>query len=364
MISAGIQEQDAINYVLYGCNWPTIPGKQGNIDIVVWGLPIYLLRALKNNLPAIHSMEDLYKEYEEAFRKEQEATCCGIQKKRSILKSSEPGFLQVDDCFLERSVENACSWEKGNIKYHTYTCSLGSIATTADAFTAIEELVFKKKVVSLEDFVLILNNDYEGNEPLRQQCLNLPKFGQDDERADKHAVRILETSLKVIDEFSMKGTNQEIIILPCLQTDMDHIMIGKGIGATPDGRHASEAISENTSPVSGACFQGLTAMFRSLSKLPFKRICSGALNVRISPNLVKGKQGLNLFSSLIRTYMNMGGLQVQISVLDTEQLKRAQAEPEKYRDLMVRVTGYSARFVDMSPQAQAEIIQREEMVGC
>ena len=142
---------------------------------------------------------------------------------------------------------------------------------------------------------------------------------------------------------------------------MGHIRLGREIGATPDGRHAEQPISENTSPSPGSCTNGLTAMFRSMAKLPFEKINSGALNVRVQPRLFAGGAGLARFAGLLRTYMDLGGLQVQTSFVDVEELRDAQRHPERHRDLMVRITGYSAAFVDMTRQAQNEIIRREEM---
>ena len=102
-------------------------------------------------------------------------------------------------------------------------------------------------------------------------------------------------------------------------------------------------------------------MLKSVSKLPLNRINSGALNVRMQPKLAAGEEGLTRLASLLQTYFEMGGLQVQLSLADTEELRGAQLHPEHHRDLMVRITGYSAAFVDMSKKAQDEIIRRQEM---
>ena len=147
-----------------------------------------------------------------------------------------------------------------------------------------------------------------------------------------------------------------MIAFRCLETDMRHIRFGKGIGATPDGRHAGQPISENTSPTPGSSVKGLTAMLRSVAKLSLDRINSGALNVRIGRGA-----GLVELAQLLRTYLDLGGLQVQTSFVDLKELHDAQSQPEHYRDLMVRITGYSAAFVDMTRHAQDEIIRREEM---
>ena len=142
---------------------------------------------------------------------------------------------------------------------------------------------------------------------------------------------------------------------------MRHIRFGAETGATPDGRCAGEPLSENTSPYPGSCTEGITAMFRSIAKLPLDGINSGALNVRMQPRMVSGQAGLERLVGLLRTYFNMGGLQIQISLADTEELRDAQIHPEAHRDLMVRITGYSAVFIDMCEKAQDEIIRRQEM---
>ena len=200
-----------------------------------------------------------------------------------------------------------------------------------------------------------------GAEALRQRCLNAPKFGQDDERADRHAVSVLDLVLKEIDRASRLGSAEEVIAFRCMETDMRHLRFGADLGATPDGRRAGDPISENTSPVPGSCRRGPTAMFNSLAKLPFDRINSGALNLRLQPELFADATGLTRLATLLRTYFDLGGLQVQLSLASVEQLRDAQVHPERHRDLMVRITGYSAAFVDMTRAAQDEIIRREEM---
>ena len=124
----------------------------------------------------------------------------------------------------------------------------------------------------MEVFRRALEDDWRGHEALRRRCLNAPQFGQDDERADGHAIRVLNLVLDEIDRASRLGAEDATIVFRCLETDMRHIRFGREIGATPDGRRAGEPISENTSPSPGACVHGLTAMLRSVAKLPLNRI--------------------------------------------------------------------------------------------
>ena len=138
--------------------------------------------------------------------------------------------------------------------------------------------------------------------------------------------------------------------------------MGKDVGATADGRRQRDPISENQSPAEGADISGITALLNSVSKIRFERITGGPLNLRLHPSAVSGEQGIDVLTALLKTYMQKGGLQVQMNVVDHQTLRAAQKEPEKYRNLCVRVTGYSAFFTQMGPKAQEELIRRTEQV--
>ena len=130
--------------------------------------------------------------------------------------------------------------------------------------------------------------------------------------------------------------------------------------STVDGRRKGKPLSENLGPTVGYS-KGVTSLLNSVSKLPFDRIHSGALNLRLRKNLVANDIGILRIKALIQAYFEQGGMQLQLSIADTEELKEAQNNPDDYRDLMVRITGYSAIFVDMSKGAQNEFIRREEL---
>ncbi|NOZ23321.1 MAG: hypothetical protein GXP25_19785 [Planctomycetes bacterium] len=365
MIHAGIDPADAVTYTMHGCNWPDIPGIQRQASVAGQWTPAQFLRAFLGeegqHTPDLTSIDDLYQRFKTIVGRDVQAACDNLREERRHWDEQAPGTLRADDCFLDGPVACARSWRLGGVKVVLRVIPICSLATTADCFTAVDELVFRTKEISLADLCQALKNDFDGIEPLRRRCLNAPKFGQDDDRADGHAVRVLQTVLDAIDEASRQGAGDEVVAFRCLETDMGHIRNGAAIGATPDGRHAGEPTSENTSPTPGVCKHGLTAMLRSVAKLPLDKINSGALNIRISPGMVKGEEGLEKLCSLLRTYFDLGGLQAQLSLVDTDELRAAQQKPEQYRDLMVRITGYSAVFIDMSETAQNEIIRRQEM---
>ena len=361
MVHCGIEEGDAVTYTMHGCNWPDIPGVQRTIHTNFLHLPRSILHMLSYEDGETSSMEDLYERFSTIVREEVTGYCDQLRADRANWDGQAPGTLRVDNCFLDGPIARARSWRVGGVKYSDTVCAISGLASAADGFAALDEAIFTSKRTSLNALKGALQNDFAGHEALRQLCLNAPKFGQDDDRADRHAVRILDMVLREIDRASRIGSEDEVIVFRCLETDMRHIPFGKDLGATPDGRHAGQPISENTSPYPGSSRNGLTAMLRSVSKLPLNRINSGALNVRVQPKLFAGERGLDRLAALLRTYFDMGGLQVQFSFADVEELRDAQTHPEHHRDLMVRITGYSAAFVDMARHAQDEIIRREEM---
>jgi formate C-acetyltransferase len=376
MVHAGIAPEDAIAYTMHGCNWPDVPGVGRTAETRFLVLPGLLLEAMgsgertsdegrttDDETAAPDGMDVLYERLRGLVRREMEGFAGRLREERAAWEARAPGLLRVDDCFLEGPVERARSWQVGGVRYAPGICAISGIASLADGLAAIEQGVLDGNV-PLARLRQALADDWHGQEGLRQLCLNAPRFGQDDERADRHAVRALELVLDEVDRGrrgGRAGREDAITLFCCLETDMRHIPLGREIGATPDGRRAGAPISENTSPSPGAAVNGLTAMLRSVAKLPLARIHSGALNVRLRPNWFAGKAGLTRLAGVLRTYFDLGGLQVQLSFADVETLRDAQRHPERHRDLMVRITGYSAAFVDMTRAAQDEIIRREEM---
>jgi formate C-acetyltransferase len=361
MVHCGIAPEDAVTYTMHGCNWPDIPGIQRSVHTHFLALPQLLRDALVSLARDTANLDEVYARFADLVRDEVEIYCDQYRAARATWDQDAPGLLRVDDCFLDGPIVRARSWQVGGCAYTTVVLAIAGIASVADSLAALEQLVFSSGQVSIETLVQAMEDDFGGREDLRRRCLDAPKYGQDDERADRHAVRALNTVLHEIDRMTHAGSGKGVIAFRCLETDMQHIRIGRAIGATPDGRHAGEPISENTSPTPGAAVNGLTAMLRSIAKLPTERIHSGALNVRLQPRLFAGPTGLTRLAQLLRTYVDLGGLQVQLSLADVAELRDAQRHPERHRDLMVRITGYSAAFVDMTRQAQDEIIRREEM---
>ncbi|MBT5875953.1 MAG: hypothetical protein HOH43_21180 [Candidatus Latescibacteria bacterium] len=361
MIHSGIEPDDAVKYTMHGCNWPDIPGIQRSVYLYFVQLPRLLRTTLLAEASRMSTVEDVFESFRLRMRKEFEEHTDRFRTERESWDQRTRGILRVDDCFLDGPVAEARSWAVGGVKYPNMILSITGLASAVDSIAALNEVVFRTGKAPMDELLQALQNNFAHEERLRQLCLRAPKYGQGHESADRHAVRLLEIVTEEIDKVSRLGCEDEVSIFRCLETDMRHIPFGENLGATPDGRQADQPISENTSPSPGSCTNGLTAMMGSMSQLPFNRFNSGALNLRMQPALFAGPDGLRRLSELLGTYFEMGGLQVQLSFASVQELRDAQEDPERYRDLMIRITGYSAAFVDMTREAQDEIIRREEM---
>jgi formate C-acetyltransferase len=283
--------------------------------------------------------------------------------RKTLAKFTElsPNRLFVEDCFMEGPLERIRSTCEGGVKYSTLMVRVSGIGTATDSIMAIDHLVWIKKKIKMDQLLSIVKENFAQQEKIRQLCLHAPKLGQDHDMPDKHAVQLLQIVTEELDRACKIHTSDQVIATRTMSSDMDHINQGKMLGATPDGRLQGQPISENHCPSVGASIKGLTATLNSLAKLPFHYFNSGTLNLKIPARLVAETQGLNNLKALLKTYFDQGGMQVQMSIMDTALLRAAQKKPQDFQDLMVRVTGYSACFVDMSSKAQEEIIRRDEL---
>jgi pyruvate formate-lyase/glycerol dehydratase family glycyl radical enzyme len=261
--------------------------------------------------------------------------------------------LLIDDC-----ISKGKDYNDGGARYNTSYIQGVGLGTITDSLAAISHHVFDKKQVTLKELLQALKADFGGCESLRQRLLNkTPKYGNDDDYADNIMKTIFEVYYRAIDgRPNTKGGTYRINLLPTTV----HIYFGKVVGATPDGRKAGEPLSEGVSPVQGADRKGPTAVVKSVSKIDHARTGGTLLNQKFAPELLAEEQGLEKLAHLIRTYFKLDGHHMQFNVVNADTLRDAQKHPEKHRDLMVRVAGYSDYFVDLGTELQNEIIKRTE----
>jgi pyruvate formate-lyase/glycerol dehydratase family glycyl radical enzyme len=261
--------------------------------------------------------------------------------------------LLIDDC-----IATGKDYHDGGARYNiSYIQGVG-LGTMADAMTAIKHHVFDMKTLSMGDLRAALRDDFEGHDRVRQMLLNkTPKYGNDDDYADEVMVAIFGAYFKAIDgRPNTKGGTYCINLLPTTV----HVYFGSVIGATPDGRRANTPLSEGISPVQGADRHGPTAVIKSAAKMDHARTGGTLLNQKFTPHLLKDDDGLNKLVQLVRTYFKLDGHHIQFNVVDAATLRSAQQNPEQYRNLIVRVAGYSDYFCDLTQALQDEIIARTE----
>ncbi len=259
----------------------------------------------------------------------------------------------IDDC-----IRTGRDYNNGGARYNSSYIQGVGLGSITDSLAAVRRHVFDERNLSLKDMVEALNSNFEGSEHLRRALLDeTPKYGNDDDYADDIARQVFDAFFELIDgRPNTKGGHYRINLLPTTC----HVYFGSMIGATPDGRKAGEPLSEGISPVQGADRKGPTAVLKSASKIDHLRTGGTLLNQKFTPQILSDETGIDKVAHLVRSYFAMDGHHIQFNVVTAATLRKAQQEPEKYRDLIVRVAGYSDYFVDLGPDLQNEIIRRTE----
>lgn len=273
-------------------------------------------------------------------------------------------FLSI---FIDDCIAKGKDYYSGGARYNTTYIQCTGLGTITDCFTALKKHVFEDRRYTMDKILEAMRNNWGEDTAdniqmdyriMRQFIRNhTPFFGNDDTYADTIAVRVYEDLVKAID--GRPNTRGGHTRLNMLSTTC-HNYFGSVCGATPDGRLAHFAISDGTSPAHGSDSHGPTAVIKSLGKLDQTLSGGTLLNVRFVPTLLRREEDLKKFASLVRTYFKFGGHHIQFNIVDTQTLLDAQKHPENYRDLLVRVAGYSDYFNDMTEQLQNEIIARTE----
>lgn len=274
---------------------------------------------------------------------------------RMFAKYAPATFLSlfIDDCIARGKDYYNCG-----PRYNTTYIQCTGLGTTTDSLSVLRKHVFENKTLEMDVLLDAVAQNFEGDEKLRQFILNrTPFFGNDNEEADELAVRIYNDLFDAID--GKPNTKGETFHLNMLSTTC-HVYFGKVMGATPNGRLAGRSISDGTSPSHGGDTHGPSAVIKSLSKLDQIKSGGTLLNLRFLPSLLKREEDISKLSHLIRTYFGLGGHHVQFNIVDSATLYAAQEHPEDYKDLLVRMAGYSDYFNDMNADLQVEVISRTE----
>lgn len=261
--------------------------------------------------------------------------------------------ILIDDCIV-----NGKDYNDGGARYNSSYIQGVGLGSITDCLSAIKYHVYDTRDLSMSALLKALKDDFKGHDDIWEMLWNrTPKYGNDDDYADNLTRRVFESYFGLIDgRPNTKGGHFRINLLPTTC----HIYFGSVVGAMPDGRRCGEPLSEGISPVQGADRKGPTAVLKSASKIDHLRTGGTLLNQKFTPPVLADDEGLAKVGHLIRSYFTMDGHHVQFNVVTAETLRKAQEMPEKYRDLIVRVAGYSDYFVDLGVSLQNEIIRRTE----
>ncbi len=278
----------------------------------------------------------------------------------AIRQRRPAAVMTYSDCFFPRTAElGGTHAALSELFYELMPFRM--FGTVADCFIVTDALVFREKKLTARTLLDAANANFEGYEELLAMIRRVPKYGSDTEEANAWAKRLCERYLSLIAEKNKPALAQNSIFLePCMQSDTWHLKLGAKFGATVGGRAAGEPFSQNTRPSNGSCPNGITGMLNSMLSVTPYGLVSGALNLDVQKSLFRGEERHAVFAAMLASYFDRGGLHAQISVTDADELRAAKADPDSHRDLRVRITGYSAVFVDTCEALQNDLIARLE----
>ncbi len=383
LIALGVEPQDAMDYSAIGCIEIAVPGKWGYrctgmsfLNLMrVFNITLYdgldresgkTFHKGTGHFRDFSSYDDLFRAWQHQIKYYTQKTVEIDTAVDTALEENVPDLLC--SAFVEDCIPRGKTIKEGGSKYDFISGLQVGIANLGNALAAIKKLVFEEKKISKEELLAALENDFEGKEGerVRQILLNhAPKYGNDEDYVD---LLLREAYLEFINELEQYHTTRYgrgpvgCRYYAGTSSISANVPVGAVLPATPDGRKAYTPVAEGSSPSSGTDVKGPTAVFKSVAKLPTQKIMGGVLlNQKLSPATIRKTEDKEKLVSLIRTFFeDLKGWHVQYNIVSRETLLAAKKDPEKYRDLIVRVAGYSAFFTTLSPDTQDDIIARTE----
>jgi formate C-acetyltransferase len=371
--NCGYALADARNYGVIGCVEPTGDGDtfactSGNDLSLAAALEMTLLngelRVMGKRIgPATGDPRQFatFAEFMDAFRRQVrrliEIVALAVNLKDQAYREAFPN--PYVSATLTGCVANARDMTQGGAKYNFASLSARGFGTTVDSLAAIKRYVYDERTISMSHLLGLLAGNFQGGEIVRAMlAAKAPKYGSDDDFADAIARDVAEFFCReVAAQRSIRGGP----FRPSFFSYGMHLLDGLLVGATPDGRRSGEPVSNSFSPANGSERRGPTAMLRSVAKIDHRLISNGcAVNIKLLPSLFEGEERLDKMVALVKGFFAEGGMELQPNVVSNRMLRDAQAHPEKYRNLVVRVSGYAALFTDLGRPLQDEIIGRTE----
>jgi len=362
--------EDARNYVVAGCIDVVLPGRSRILTacmfITTMCLDVFMNHGInRNNGERMgHDCGDLdqwdsYEAFESAFKKEFKYFVSLMAQYSNLMICSMQRFFPepAKTAFMYRGIEDGTDYQEKKMPFENggIICPVG-IVNLGNSLMVIKKLVYEQKKVKLSELKQAMDANWEGCEDLHKQCLAVEKYGNDIEEVDHIVADIYDFFAKAcIDMPCATGT----VYRPSAVSIFGHAPGGALTGATPDGRMAGETLADaGASPMRGQDVNGPLALIRSALKIPHNKYQGVLFNMKFHPDTLKEDADLMKLAAVIRTYFNYGGKHIQFNIVDAETLIDAQKHPERHRDLMVRVAGYSAYYVQLTKRLQNEILER------
>jgi formate C-acetyltransferase len=354
----GKTPEDANNYILIGCYEPAVMGKELNCS-----------GACSPNLAKVVEQilaEGDYSNFEAVMTAYLKKLDSNLTDMMDQVRRWERHWPKINPSPLlsgtmDSCVERGRDISEAGAKYNTSGVCCVGLPNTVDSLVAIKYLVYDKKVCTLGQLKAALAANWKGDEKLRMIAMNRPtKWGNNDDEVDQIAVTITDFLGRRINHEpnARDGVFQAAVygIITSVKP------FGADTGALPDGRLAGEPLTMNTSATSGMDKNGVTSLINSVTKLNLSQFPNGTvLDIMLHPSAVRGREGIETISSIIRTHFAQGGMAIQFNIFDADVLREAKAHPEKYANLQVRVCGWNVRFADLSPDEQDIFIAKAEV---
>lgn len=384
MINIGISKEEALDYTIVGCIEPALQGRWGYRPTGMSFVNLMKILNLtlnsgkmisndeqvyqneRNSLMNFENFDDLMSELEKQIKYFTKCQVVLDSVADFTLENNVPDVLA--SCLVKDCIEKGKNLFEGGAKYDWISGMLVGNANIANALAAIKYLIFENNLVKKKQLMNALKNNFGDKEGdfVRSLIVNKPpKYGNDDDYVDLLLKRVFEIHIEEI--FKHKNIRCGRGPISCgyyagTSSLTANVAMGSQTEATPDGRKAGEPLAEGVSPMHGTDITGPTAVLKTVAKLPTKYILGGVLlNQKFNPSYLSNQFGINKFGSLIKTFFNdLKGFHIQYNIVSAERLRDAQKHPEKYKDLIVRVAGYSALFIQVSPEIQEDIIARTE----
>ena len=380
MKEVGFSLEDARNFAFIGCqeitgsgnDYPAPNGSAMGHNGIFWA--IALVMAINNGINPINGAQcppkvrsgylydmETMEDVRSAFEKICTWMLTWSASLNNLTEHEYPRLFPFPNLSIstEGCMESGKDVSEGGAKYNSYGGTATGLATTADSLTALKYMVYDKKLVSREEFLQAILDDWEGHEALRQRVLNqVPHYGNNDPYADDEMKYVMDLYYNITRAFSTCRCK----VYKCGTFGAsDHVVQGEITWATPDGRKTGEPIADACSPGQGRDTHGPTSVFCSAVNFDHGHYLDGmALNLKIHPSSLKSDDGVDKLEDMTRTYFDQGGMEIQYNVVDADTLRQAQQHPEDYHNLVVRIAGFSAYFVDMTTEMQNDIIARAE----